>query len=249
MITNQISLRVLPTLLIASNTRANAMATRAYLFDVDGVLYDSMPQHARSWVKAFREKGLRLPAKFVYECEGMPEASAVKYLASAIKQKPTRRTLMTIVERKREIYNNYQKPKFIRGARSLIRYLQKEKCRICLVTGSYQEKTIKNLQKDFNLRRSDILTGKEVRHGKPHPEPYLKALKKLRLSAHEAIVIENAPLGIESAKRAGIACIALTTGLLSRRELQKHGADTVLKDCAELLEKIKGDFYKIDLTL
>jgi beta-phosphoglucomutase-like phosphatase (HAD superfamily) len=76
--------------------------------------------------------------------------------------------------------------------------------------------------------------GDEVRHGKPHPEPYLRALKKMRIGSEDAIVIENAPFGIRSAKKAGLACIALETSLCraylksadfifsSYRDLRRH---------------------------
>jgi beta-phosphoglucomutase len=81
------------------------------------------------------------------------------------------------------------------------------------------------------------VTGDHVKRGKPHPDPYLKAAKGLGLRPRECIVVENAPLGIESAKRAGMFCVALTTSL--PREYLKR-ADVVvdsLEDITGIIDK------------
>ncbi len=64
------------------------------------------------------------------------------------------------------------------------------------------------------------VTGDEVKNGKPAPEPFLKALRKLKIEPWEAVVIENAPFGIQSAKKAGLFCIAIETSL-PRKFLRK----------------------------
>jgi len=81
-----------------------------------------------------------------------------------------------------------------------------------------------DLQSRFNF----ILSSENIVHGKPHPEPYLMALEKAGVSAHEAVVIENAPLGIQAAVAAGIFTIAINTGILENEVLEKAGADIVL---------------------
>ncbi|KKW43066.1 MAG: Haloacid dehalogenase-like protein hydrolase [Candidatus Magasanikbacteria bacterium GW2011_GWA2_56_11] len=227
------------------NTVFTNMEIKGFLFDVDGVLYDSMPQHAKSWAQAFGEEGIKVPAKHVYLCEGMPEVEAAKYLAAAVGARLARKILAKVVERKRDLYNGYKNPEFVPGAGELLAYLRKHKIRVCLVTGSHQLKTIKNIKKDFALKRSEIVTGKDVSRGKPHPEPFLKALKKIKLPPASVLAVENAPLGIESAKRAGLKCAVLKTGLIAKRDLKKCGADWVFKDCRELLQAIKsGDLLK-----
>lgn len=215
------------------------MKIKGVLFDVDGVLYDSMPQHAKSWIAAFKEQGMTLPAKPVYVAEGMPEVTCVNFLAKAIRRKLTKQQQKDIVARKRGLYNTYANPKFIKGAQELLAELKKREIKVCLVTGSYQLKTIQNVQKNFHLTRRSLVTGGEVKHGKPHPEPFLIALKKLKLSPQEAIAVENAPLGITSAKRAGLKCVALKTGLISKRELKQSGADWAFSDCAALLKRLE----------
>ena len=52
-----------------------------------------------------------------------------------------------------------------------------------------------------------IISGEDLEEGKPSPEPFVTALKKLKLKSHEALVVENAPLGVNSAVKAGIRFI------------------------------------------
>ena len=72
-----------------------------------------------------------------------------------------------------------------------------------------------------------MVTAFDVKKGKPDPEPYLMALKKGNLNPNQAIVVENAPMGVRSAKAAGIFTIAVNTGILKDEELWKEGADLV----------------------
>ena len=98
----------------------------------------------------------------------------------------------------------------------------------------------KTVSEDF-LRKFDIvLSENDYEKGKPEPEPYLTAIKRLNLKPEECVVIENAPLGIESAKSAGAYCIALTT-TLSREYLSK--ADVILNNHQELFHYIRHEFF------
>ncbi|MFA4984764.1 MAG: HAD family phosphatase, partial [Candidatus Omnitrophota bacterium] len=84
-----------------------------------------------------------------------------------------------------------------------------------------------------------IVSGDSVKKGKPHPEPYLEASRILGLRPQDCLVVENAPFGIESAKKAGMFCIAITTGL--PREYLRQADITVerLDDIIGLIEKTR----------
>ncbi len=84
---------------------------------------------------------------------------------------------------------------------------------MALVTGTSRDELQRMLSEEIQSYFSEIITGTDVIHGKPNPEPYQKALLKLNLNPIDAFVIENAPLGIQSAKAADIRCIALETSL------------------------------------
>ena len=76
----------------------------------------------------------------------------------------------------------------------------------------------------------------DVRYGKPHPEPYLMGLKKAGVEAHEAFVVENAPMGVEAGVAAGIFTIAVNTGPLDDQVLLDAGADLLYPNMTALAE-------------
>ena len=89
--------------------------------------------------------------------------------------------------------------------------------------------------KIFNLFNA-IVSVDDVINGKPHPEPYLKAIDILKCDPKYALVIENAPLGIESAKKAGLDCFAIETTLPGS---YLKNADRIFKSHRLLFEYFK----------
>jgi len=81
-----------------------------------------------------------------------------------------------------------------------------------------------------------MVTAFDVKFGKPNPEPYLMALKKSGVQPWEALVIENAPLGVQAATEAGLFTIGVNTGPLDPDVLSKSGANVVLKDMEGLYQ-------------
>ena len=80
----------------------------------------------------------------------------------------------------------------------------------------------------LSIPKDIMVTGFDVKLGKPYPEPYLKGLQKAGIKPEEGIVIENAPLGVQAGHAAGIYTIAANTGPLADEVLKKAGADVVL---------------------
>ena len=81
-----------------------------------------------------------------------------------------------------------------------------------------------------------MVTAFGVKFGKPHPEPYLMGLEKAGVQAHEALVIENAPMGVQAGVAAGIFTIAVNTGPLDDRVLLEAGADLLYPSMTALAE-------------
>lgn len=86
------------------------------------------------------------------------------------------------------------------------------------------------------FRQELMVTAFDVKYGKPNPEPYLIALEKGGLKPYEAIVIENAPLGVEAGHKAGIFTIAVNTGPLDGQVLLNSGADLLFPSMQALCE-------------
>jgi beta-phosphoglucomutase-like phosphatase (HAD superfamily) len=92
-----------------------------------------------------------------------------------------------------------------------------------------------------------MVTAYDVKYGKPNPEPYLMGLKKAGVSASEAVVVENAPLGVRAGVAAGIFTIAVNTGPLPDEVLGREGANVVFPSMQYLVEHwddVRKDFCK-----
>ncbi len=107
-----------------------------------------------------------------------------------------------------------------------------------VVTGSGQASLLDRLEENFPgmFRRELMVTAFDVKHGKPNPVPYLMALQKGGLKAEEAIVVENAPLGVEAAVDAGIFTVAVNTGPLDNQVLLDAGADALFPSMQALCD-------------
>ncbi len=210
---------------------------KGVFFDMDGVLYDSMGYHAEAWSSAFSHFGIDFPPVMVYHNEGRTASATINLVFQEnVQRNATDVEVEQIYSRKTEIISEYPDAIPFKSAKSLMENLKKQGFAIWVVTGSSQDKFLEALLLDFEgLISSDrIITGKDVTHGKPHPEPYLRALDKSGLKADQVVVIENAPLGIQSAKAAGIYTVAVNTGILDDHFLWEAGADVVIDDLKDL---------------
>ncbi len=104
-----------------------------------------------------------------------------------------------------------------------------------VVSGSDRAVVMELLLRFFPNTFDAVVTGNDVKEGKPSPEPYLKAIGMLKLEKDECIVIENAPLGVESATRAGLFCIGIPTYVEAQRLKE---ADVVIGNHEMLKEYI-----------
>ena len=106
-----------------------------------------------------------------------------------------------------------------------------------VVTGSGQRPLINRILKDFGafVDENQITTAYDVKRGKPNPDPYLTGLKKAgNLKPYEAIVVENAPLGIRAGAAAKIFTIGVNTGPLSNEILLEAGANLLFPTMQDL---------------
>ncbi|MBW2063071.1 MAG: HAD family phosphatase [Deltaproteobacteria bacterium] len=206
---------------------------QAVIFDLDGVILDSMPAHVASWRKALGEFDLEVDADFILRHEGALDRDLLVHLFERNGQRVAPELFDRIYLRQREIYwDQYaaEVPVFP-GAARLVELLARTALRLALVTSSSREVLTPDLWTWLASSFSPLITGDQVRRSKPHPEPYLKALAGLGLPAAEVLVVENAPAGIASARAAGLTCLALAT-TLPPAELAE--ADLVLDNHAAL---------------
>ena len=224
---------------------------KAVLFDMDGVLFDSMPNHAYAWSHAMTQFGLEMTAYEAYLHEGRTGSGTINILAQRYwGRDATEEEIERIYEAKSAVFNTLPEPKPMLGAFEALTAAKELGCKIVLVTGSAQVSLLERLEEHYPgfFCEELMVTGFDVKRGKPDPEPYLMGLEKAGVKAEEAIVVENAPLGVESARGAGIFTIAANTGPLEDEILKKAGANIIvpsLKDVARLLSSSVQDLLPV----
>ncbi len=212
------------------------LITEAVIFDMDGVITDTMPCHFKAWSQIFAQQGIEVSFEDIYTREGQKGIESVREIFSENGKAFDETLALQLLRDKEVLFKKIFRRKFIRGSRPFIRQLSKRNFRLALVTGSARHEAQKLLPLEIWNLFEVIVCGCDVQNGKPHPEPYLKALKQLKLHPTQAIVIENAPFGIRSAKAAGLCCMAIETSLSSS---YLHQADVIVKTYNELINKVK----------
>jgi HAD superfamily hydrolase (TIGR01509 family) len=209
---------------------------RAVIFDMDGVLVDSMPYHADAWISVFKDAGINIRREDIYEIEGSNHIGIINLVFKKAGRTPEPADFLRLAQEKHEIFLKINKVKVFDGIYECINSL-KNNCLLGVASGSDRAVVFELIERFFPGTFSAIVTGNDVKEGKPSPEPYLKAVEILKVNKDECIVIENAPLGVESAKKAGLYCIAIPTYV--KPELLKD-ADMVLANHAMLKEYVNN---------
>ncbi len=203
----------------------------AVIFDLDGVIVDTMPFHARAWQDTFKRFGIKVTKKEIYLREGEKWDKTFFDILKKHKINITKDIKKEVFKHRENVFKNILKIRVFKGAPAVIKHVKGRGLKLALVTGTPRKEVKRILPHDLYKLFDVIIPSDEVRHGKPHPEPFLKALKRLKVRPDKAVVIENAPNGIKSAKAAGIRVIAVETSL-SRHYLKE--ADTIIKSLTEL---------------
>lgn len=214
---------------------------RAALIDMDGTLYDSMPGHAAAWHRMVTGLGLPSDPRDYYLWEGRTGASVIDQLMRTHRHRPAtdseKRDLYALKSR---YFNELPPPLPMPGAAAMLHELSSRGVERVLVTGSAQGSLLGRLDTDFpgiftpGLR----VTARNVTHGKPHPEPFLKGMEMAAAAPWECLAIDNAPLGVESGSRAGAFTIGVVTGPIAADALSAAGADIVFGSMPQMARQL-----------
>ena len=211
---------------------------KSIIFDMDGVLYDSMPAHDKSWRETMEELNLEFEPFEFYLQEGRLGKSTINEIFQRnLQRDSTEEEENSIYARKSELFQHYNNRGIMPQADAMLNFVKKKGLTPVLVTGSGQPSLLDRLDTHFPeiFKPDTMVTAFNVSKGKPDPEPFILGLKKGgNLIPNQAIVIENAPLGIQSAVGAGILTIAVNTGPLQDDILIDAGAALVLHSIKEL---------------
>lgn len=210
---------------------------KAVLFDMDGVLYDSMRFHARAWHETASSRGLTSTPEDFYMFEGRTGATTIDELYQrSFSKNATDEEKEDIYSQKAALFVEYNDGEPMTGAANVLAKVKEYGLDRIVVTGSGQKSLIEKLESDYpgSFKREKMITGYDVKYGKPHPEPYYMGLEKAGVQAWEALVVENAPLGVEAGVAAGIFTIAVNTGPLPDSVLLEAGANLLYPDMTSL---------------
>lgn len=218
---------------------------KAFFFDMDGILFDSMPHHSQAWEEIMSKYNLNFTVRDCYLQEGRTGQSVID--ECFIKNKGRHAT----AEEVEQIYGEKTARFFelggaepIDGVKDVLNYLKNNGALIFIVTGSGQQSLFDVLHQNFpeTFTRERMITAFDVAHCKPNPEPYLKAFEKAKFLSHDdnfkksdCCVIENAPLGIRSAREAGLDTYAVNTGPLKDSDLLAEQPTMLFHNMKELL--------------
>lgn len=210
---------------------------RGALFDWDGVLVDTMPMYLCAWREAFASAGIAgIPDSEWYLREGQQrEVCIAEVYRTYVGSEIDRVTLERIGGAKDRIFRESYEPRLFPGALDLLQLLRTRGVRCAVVTGSRSAVTKQAVERLIPNLLDGTVFGDAIRQGKPEPDPYLVGLAQLRLGASECIAVENGPLGIRSARAAGLHCVALRGPILGEDCLRQAGANAVFRSHSDLL--------------
>lgn len=184
---------------------------RAVIFDFDGTLAKTMEDNFRAWAAATSEYGLAIQPEDYYPLEGVQVEEVVRRLFGKYgRPAPDEKD---VVGRKERHYLQHHHFELYPGVEELLDRLRRKKVPMAVVTAGLLNRLNRSAPAALLSGFNALVTGEETAEGKPSAAPYLKGAEKLGVEPEACVVIENAPLGIESAKRAGAYCIALCTTL------------------------------------
>lgn len=216
---------------------------KAVFFDQDGILYNSMPYHAESWAYAMTKHGLPYTPEECYRNEGRTSTGVIQeYYLRIFGKEASPEIIQAIYADKTEHFNEMTGgfPGTIPGVSDVLHFLYDHGVQCWVVTGSGQHNLIDALNETFDHVFTGIISSFDVLHGKPDPEPYLKAWSRSGFKKEECMVVENAPLGVRAAKAAELFTCAVNTGPLPDSDLAAEGADRIFPDMYALLEWLKS---------
>lgn len=202
------------------------MKKKVIIFDLDGVLVNSMPTHVQAWKTAFAKvAGLNVTERNIYLLEGMRGMELVNKIFEQ-KNFSDFSLAKAVHDEKSKVFKTIRNSAPFEGAKEMIDAI---KCHKAVVSGSTR-KDVETILEEAGINKDKfgiIITADDVSKGKPDPTAFLEALRKMgggNIKPEEALVIENAPLGAKAANNAGINCFVV----LNNTPLERSDFDGIV---------------------
>ena len=178
---------------------------KAYLFDCDGTIADSMPLHYKAWKRALAEWDCEFEEKLFYEWGGVPVAEIISTLNE---RNELNMPLETVARRKENLY--FELLPELRAVPEVLEHIEigHGRIRFAVVSGSTRESVKGSLVALELLDRFETMVcAGDYTKSKPDPEAFLLAATRLGVAPESCLVFEDTDMGIQAAKAAGMASV------------------------------------------
>lgn len=209
---------------------------KGIVFDFDGTLLRSMENHHAAYAHVFAKYGHEVVARDVYMREGKRAEEVIYSLMEAKGLGAEKHVAEELARMKGEFFRALTPPEWYPGGGELVESLHASDYRLAVATGTTRANVDHLIGERVRFFEA-IVTADDVTHAKPDPEPYLRAFEFLGIAPKDALVVENAPLGVASGKAAGATVVAILS-TVSREDL--HEADHIVATIADVARIIKN---------
>lgn len=215
------------------------MELRGVIFDLDGVIVDTISSHFQAWKKMFSEYGKHFTFKdYKLRVDGIPRVDGAKAVLEGLSEPE----LEKAAAKKQKYFLDSIKKQGVRvypESLALIAEMRTQKIRTAVISSSRSCRFI--LRKASLTGYFDtVVSGEEVKNGKPNPDIFLLAASRLNLPRKNCLAFEDAVLGVEACRRAGIRCVGVDRYSHPRR---LAAAAMVIRDLSEV------DIFKLNKLL
>jgi beta-phosphoglucomutase family hydrolase len=216
---------------------------RALIFDMDGTIVDNMAYHTASWVEFFRRRGRDIDEhEFFLRTAGR---QGHEIMREYIRADLSDAECAALNAEKEEVYRELYQPhrKTVAGFDALVTEAKSAGIVLAVATSAPIENIVFTLD-GLNIRRyfDAVVGAADVKRGKPEPDVFLKAAEACGTAPENCVVFEDAPLGVEAARRAGMPAVALTTTLPAEAF---EGFDNLLATAADLTGVALATLWKM----
>ena len=212
----------------------------ALIFDMDGVIVDTEALHAEAKRTTFEHYQLEVPENLYAEFRGRSDEDMVEHVVREFG--PARLSAADVLNYKHAVFRTlHEKVAPVDGVLDFIRQARRHFDKLAVTTSATKDNQEFTFDKfDLQPYFDVVVTAKEIRRTKPHPDPYLITTRQLGLDPASCLVIEDSKNGILSAKAAGCVVVAITTSF-SKSELKEANAeyDYVVDSYPELVSLLK----------
>jgi len=212
-----------------------SVTKRALIFDMDGTIVDNMAFHTQSWITFFERRGRAIDADEFFRATAGRQGGEI--IRAHLGPDLLDEEVATLNHEKEAVYRELYAPhrRAVAGFEDLIADAKSQGIALAVGTAAPPANVEFTLD-GLGLRRHfDAIVGAEdVARGKPHPDVFLEAARRCGAAAQDCIVFEDAPLGVEAARRAGMRAVVLTTTLPAEAFAEFDNVITIVPDFAQL---------------